>query len=218
MRRMLLVLFALSSLSLASLQAQTCRGLAPLSSGQLQASGTGKLASGVESGGAALVYDLPENAFGGLGVGMTSVEAFGKSSVDLAAVLGYQFALTGQVQVCPILDAGLQLGPNNAFDSGVDRSTFDAALGLTAGTSISLTSDVTLVPALGVGVGHRTHTAENGGGATLFRIAETYGVAQFHAGLVLDQNTSVRPTLEVPLGLHGGNASVGLTIGYKFGR
>ena len=218
MRRILAVLVAMTGLSPAFAAAQTCRGLAPLPAGQFQATGTGKLASGSESIGAAVLYDLPAQAFAGAGTGMTSVEAFGKSTLDLAATAGYQIAVTQQVHVCPLADVALQLGPNDAFESGVDRSTWSTALGFAAGTAFSLRPDLSLVPAISLKVGRRTHEAENSAGATLFHIVETYGVAQLHLGLVLDQNVSVRPTVELPLGLAGGNLSVGLTMGYNFGR
>ena len=220
MRRMLLVLFALSGLYRVSLEAQTCRGLAPLPSGQFQATGTGLLAAGSRTLAAALVYDLPAGAFGGMGVGTTSVEAFEKSSLDLAASLGYQFDIggAGQVQFCPTANTSLQLGPNGAFESSVDRSTFSAGIGVTAGTSLRLRPLLSLVPAIAVGVGHRTHQAESSAGVRLLRIAETYGFAQFHVGFVLNQNLSIRPSVEIPLGLEGGDAALGLTVGYHFGR
>ncbi|HET6837350.1 MAG TPA: hypothetical protein VFH24_04850, partial [Gemmatimonadales bacterium] len=65
MRRLLVVLFTLIGVSRASLEAQTCRGLAPLPAGQLQATGSGTLATSFQSLGAELVYDLPARAFGG---------------------------------------------------------------------------------------------------------------------------------------------------------
>jgi hypothetical protein len=215
---MLLVVFALTGLSRASLEAQTCRGLAPLHAGQLQASGTGMLAAGTRSVGATLVYDLPAAAFGGVGIGTTSVEAFEKSSLDLGASLGYQLAVSPNTQLCPIASASLQLGPNDAFGSGVDRSTIGAAIGFAAGASLEVRPLLSLVPAIGVGVGHRTHRAESSAGAQLFRIAETYGFAQLQLGLVVNHNLSIRPSVELPLGLESGDAAVGLTVGYHFGR
>ena len=219
MRRMLVVLFTLTGLSRALLEAQTCRGLAPLPAGQLQATGTGTVATGSRGVGAGLVYDLPARAFAGVSVGTTAVEAYEKSSLDLGASLGYQIDLasTGQAQLCPIASTSLQLGPNNAFGSGVERSTFSAGIGFTAGTSFRLTPLLSLVPAIAVGVGHRVHQAESSAGANLLRIAETYGFGQFHAGFVVNQNLSIRPSVEIPLGLEGGDAAVGLTVGYHFG-
>jgi hypothetical protein len=70
---------------------------------------------------------------------------------------------------------------------------------------------------MAVGVGHRTHQAKSSAGVRLLRIAETYGFAQFHVGFVLKENLSIRPGLEIPLGLHGGEAALGLTVGYHFG-
>ena len=219
MRRLLVVLFTLTGLSRASLEAQTCRGLAPLPAGQLQATGSGTLATSFQSLGAELVYDLPSRAFGGAEIGTTSVEAFEKSSLDLGALLGYQIDVgsAGQAQLCPIASTTLQVGPNNAFGSGVSRSTFSAGIGLSGGTSLRLRPLLSLVPAIAVGIGHRTHQAESSAGARLLRIEETYGFAHFQVGFVVNQNLSIRPGLEIPLGLEGGNAAVGLSVGYHFG-
>jgi hypothetical protein len=220
MRRLLVVLFTLSGVSRVSLEAQTCHGLAPLLAGQLQATGTAMLSTDSRSVSAALVYDLPAGAFGGVGIGTTEVEAFEKSSVDLSASLAYQLEVgrSGQAQVCPIASTSLQLGPNNAFGSAVQRSTFSAGIGFSGGAEFRLQPLLSLVPALAVGVGHRTHQAESSAGATLFRIAETYGFAQFHVGMVVNQNLSIRPSVEIPLGLDGGYAGFGLTVGYRFGH
>jgi hypothetical protein len=220
MRRIPLLLLGLIGLSHASLEAQTCRGLAPLPSGHLQATGTGTLATGSHGVGVALVYDLPGPAFGGGGLGTTSVEALEKSSLDLGAALGYQIDLgnAAQVQLCPVANGVLQVGPNNAFESGVKRQTFGAGIGFTAGTSLTLRPLLSLVPAIGVGVGYRIHQAESSAGARLFRIGETYGIAHFHVGVVVNQNLSIRPSLELPLGLQGGDPALGLTLGYHFGR
>jgi hypothetical protein len=169
---------------------------------------------------AGLVYDLPARAFVGVELGTTSMEAYEKSSLDLAASLGYQLDIggSGQAQLCPIASTSLQVGPNNAFESGVDRSTFSAGVGVSTGTSLSLRPQLSLVPAIAVGVGHRTHQAKSSAGVRLLRIAETYGFAHFHVGFVLKENLSIRPSLEIPLGLDGGEAALGLTVGYHFGH
>jgi hypothetical protein len=220
MRRMLFVLLTLAGLSRGTLEAQTCHGLAPLPTGQLQATGAGMLRTGSRSVAVGLISDLPAGAFGAVQLGTTAMEAFEKSSLDLAASLGYQLDLdgAGRTQLCPMASTTLQLGPNNAFGSGVGRTTFSAGLGLAAGTSLQLRPLLSLVPAIGLGVGHRTHRAESSAGSQLFRIDETYGFAQLQVGVVINQHLSIRPSIELPLGLEGGNMGLGLTVGYHFGR
>jgi hypothetical protein len=220
MQRMLLVLFTLTGWSGASLAAQTCRGLAPLPAGHLQATGTGMLATSFRRMEAALAYDLPARAFGEVGIGTTAVEAFEKSSLDLGASLGYQLDLgpAGQAQLCPLASTSLQLGPNNAFGSGVDRTTFSAGVGVAAGASFRLRPLLSLVPAIGIGVGHRTHEARSSAGTQLLRISETYGFVQLQAGLVVNHNLTIRPGVQIPLGLDGSDAALGVTVGYHFGR
>ena len=220
MRRMLGITLTLLALTHAPAAAQFCRGLASLPAGRLQATGVGSMANGSKSVGAGVAYALPMKAFGGVSLGMTEVEALEKASLDLGAMLGYQIALGGRggAQLCPMAGASLQAGPNNAFNSGVDRSTFDATVGLTVGTSVTIRPDLLLVPAAGLGFAHRIHKAESSAGATLLRMSESYGTAQFHLGFVLKQNLSLRPSVEIPLGLEGSNPTVGFTVGYNFGR
>jgi hypothetical protein len=220
MRRILLIVFTLIGLSRGFLEGQTCRGLAPLASGQLQTTGTGTISTTSQGLEAALAYDLPGRAYGGVEVGTTAMEAFEKSSLDLGAFLGYQIDLgsTGQVQLCPLANTSLQLGPNNAFGSGVARSTLAGSIGMMAGTSLQLRPLLSLVPAIGLTVGHRTHKAESNAGAQLLRITETYGLARFQVGVVVNGNLSIQPGVELPLGLQGSDAALGLTVGYHFGR
>ena len=64
----------------------------------------------------------------------------------------------------------------------------------------------------------RKHQAEDAGGAVLFRIDDTYALAQLGVGLVFKSTLSLRPSIDLPLGLEGGEPTVGLTVGYSFGR
>ena len=218
MRPVLVSLLALFTLIRTPAVAQVCRGLAPPPSNQLQVTGSGTVASGLKSVGAAVAYGV-SRAFGGVGLGSTSVEALEKSALDLGATLGYRIpvAASGRAELCPTVRIGLQVGPNNAFESAVDRSTFSAVVGATAGTSIVLGPQAALVPAVGLGLAYSRVKADNQAGANLFRISESYALAQLHIGIVLNQNISVRPSVDLPLGQEGGDPTFGLTVGYNFG-
>jgi hypothetical protein len=74
-----------------------------------------------------------------------------------------------------------------------------------------------VVPSAGIAFGYAREKAENAAGATLFEIDDTYALAQVGVGILLDANLSVRPNIEIPLGLDGGEPVLGLTVGYNFG-
>ena len=54
-------------------------------------------------------------------------------------------------------------------------------------------------------------------GTSLGSASDSYGLAQLGIGLVMNQNISIRPSVDIPLGLTGSNARFGMTLGYNFG-
>jgi hypothetical protein len=220
MRRIVVAGFLLLVSNSTPVMGQTCRGLAPLSATPIQVTGTGAVTNGSTSVAAGFAADVPMLVFGGVEVGTTAMEAFGKSTLDLGASLGYQLDLetSGRFQLCPIASIGFQVGPNNTFDSDVDRSAVSTRLGITAGASIAVRSEVELVPAIGLAWASRTDKAQNSSGVNLFRISNSYAIAQLHLGIILRRNLSLRPSVEVPIGIEGSDPAIGLTLGYNFGR
>ena len=219
MRRGLLLVLCLAWIAPGSAMAQTCLGLGSFSHRPVQLNGQALVAAGSNSLAAELGYGLPASVFGSLRIGSSSIESEG-SSIDVGTSLGYQvnLAKSGDVQVCPVASGLLGIGPKNTFNSGVDRSSRVATVGLALGASFPAGPRFTVIPTAGISYAQATSKAESAIGETLFTIANRYGLAQAGVGIVLDSALSLRPQIEVPLGLAGGNLSVGLTLSYNFGR
>jgi hypothetical protein len=112
----------------------------------------------------------------------------------------------------------VQLGPNNAFNSGVERSRRSAQLGLTFGAELTPQRRWNVIPTFAVSYAFQRDQAEDAAGAVLFRIDDAYALAQIGMGLVFKSTLSLRPSVDLPLGLSGGEPSVGLTVGYSLGK
>jgi hypothetical protein len=220
MRRTLLLLLATFGFAWAPAAAQTCRGLAALSTSPIQVTAEASLTQGSSSVGGGVSYGLPVGVFGGVELGTTSLEAFGGSSLDFGGSVGYQVTLprVAHLEVCPIASVGFRVGPKNNFHSGVDRSAWTGTLGLAAGTSLEANPRLKIVPTVAFSYGYRNDKAESSAGATLFQIANSYGLAQLGVGFVLNSDISVRPSMDIPLGLDGSDPIFGLTLGLNFGH
>jgi hypothetical protein len=218
--RSLVVSIALVALLSAPARAQTCLGLASYSGGPMQVSGKGSLTIESTSVEAGLGYGLPASVFGSVAFGTTSNDNFGGSRREVGATLGYQIALgrTGAIQLCPVASFGLGLGPKSTFSSGVNRSQKTASLGVVLATSFVTSPRVKIVPSVGLSYAYQQDKAENNAGASLFRIAEHFALAQVGVGLVLDSNITVRPGVEIPFSLNVNDPSFALTVSYSFGR
>ena len=73
------------------------------------------------------------------------------------------------------------------------------------------------VPSLALSYAYRKDQARDNAGTTLFEISDHYPLAQLGFGLVL-RNLTIRPQVELPLSFDTGDPTVGLTVGYNFGR
>lgn len=219
MRRSLVVSLALLAILSAPAVAQTCLGLASYSDGPLQVSGSSWLTSEASSFGAGLGYGRPGSVFGGLAIGTTSNEAVDGSSLDIGASFGYQISVgkTARFHLCPVANLSFGIGPKNTFNSGVDRSNKMVSAGIALATSLLAGPRLMIIPTLGLAYAYRQARAENAAGASLFEITENYARVQLGVGLVLNSNISVRPGVDLPLGLEGTDPTFGITVGYTFG-
>jgi hypothetical protein len=74
-----------------------------------------------------------------------------------------------------------------------------------------------IVPTAGISWAHTKLSAKDSAGTSLGSASDSYGLAQLGIGLVMNQNISIRPSVDIPLGLTGSNARFGMTLGYNFG-
>jgi hypothetical protein len=211
MSRRFLVVIALLGLVRAPAVAQTCVGLASYSSGPLQVAGHGAAIVsdlGAHQVGASIGYGRPGGVFADAAVATTSVTGT-NASLDFAVDAGYQVQV-GQAQICPVAALGLSNGPDTD-GMGVDGSTRSATVGLALGTAIGV-QRVQVVPTAGFTLEYSRRKYQDASGSS----SDAYGVAHMGIGLVFN-SVSLRPSVDVPVGLEGSDPALGLTIGLNFG-
>jgi hypothetical protein len=210
MSRRFLVVLALLGLARSPVAAQTCMGLASYSSGPVQVAGHGSLTTGADAGqvGASLGYGRPGSLFADVAAAMTSVTGT-KKSLAVGIDAGYQVQV-GAAQICPVAAVALSNGPDGM---GVNGSTRSATVGFALGTAIGV-HPVQVVPTAGLTLEYsnvKLEDAFNSGSAS-----DGYGVGHLGVGLIFN-SISVRPGVEIPLGLEGADPVLGLTVGLNFG-
>jgi hypothetical protein len=217
MRRSLVISLSLLAIIRAPAAAQTCMGLASFGAAPVQMTANGNFSDLATTFAAAVGYGTPSSAYGNVGVSTTSYDGDG-SALGLAARAGYQMNLGAarQIQLCPNAGFEMGMGPNDEI-GGVDRSSRIATVGLNVGAEMVAGPRMKVVPSAGLSFAYGKQKAENTEGATLFEISNSYGVAQVGIGIILNQNISVRPSVDIPLGYEGSNPTFGLTLGYNFG-
>jgi hypothetical protein len=218
MRRSLVVSLALLAIVRSPAVAQTCMGLASFSTAPMQVTANGQFGDLANTFGATVGYGIPSSVYGNLGVSTTSYDGIDGSTLGLGAHVGYQMAVgkARQVQVCPNASVGIGKGPNDDA-AGVDQSSRSATVGLNVGTVLGANPRMKIIPTAGLSYAYGKSKAEDDAGATLFEFSDSYGLAQLGVGIVLNQNISVRPSVDIPLGLEGSDPTFGLTLGYNFG-
>jgi hypothetical protein len=217
MRRSLVVSLALVALVNAPAVAQTCMGLASFSKAPVQVAGNGQFTTGLNSFGGSIGYGMKSGLWGKAEVGTQSYDAVDSHPMTFGARAGYQIPVArGKAQVCPTASFTVANGPDFVNEN---NSLQDATLGLSIGTVMGANPKMKIVPTAGLSYAHDRLSAKDSSGTSLGAAAsQSYGLASLGLGLVLNDNISVRPSVEIPLGLDGGNdARFGFTVGYNFG-
>jgi hypothetical protein len=192
--------------------AQTCMGMASYASGPVQVAGNAAFVDGANRFGASAGYGLPGGVFGSANIGMTSYDGL-DSSLDFGVNLGYQIQVA-KAQVCPIASLGYDNGPDSD-ENGMNSSTKSAGFGLAIGAPLG-TARMQIVPTAGLGLVYGKSKIEIDGFGSA-EGSDAYGVAQLGVGLVLNQSVAIRPSVAIPLGLTGSDATFGVTVGFNFG-
>jgi hypothetical protein len=220
MRRSLVVSLALLAIVRSPAVAQTCQGLASFSAGPLQVVGNAQFPEGAKIWGGSFTYGMPSGLYAGADLSTTSINDDGGSSLGIGAHAGYQMKLgrTGKLNLCPVAQLALGMGPDDEA-ADINGSSTDAHFGLALGTEMGSTPRMRIIPTAGLGLQYRKEKIEDTspGGGTL-EGSETFGVARLGVGLVFNQQISVRPTIDIPVGSDVFNdPTFGLSVGYNFG-
>jgi hypothetical protein len=217
MRRSLVVSLALLAIVRSPAVAQTCMGLASFSSAPMQLTGNGNFSSGVNSFGATVGYGMQSGLWGNLGVSTLSIDGASSHPLAIGAHAGYETAVgksRNPIHVCP--NASFTYG-NGPDDVNFNASTQDITLGANFGTMLPGSNPrMRIVPTAGFSYVHNKLSAKDDAGASLGSASTSYGLAQLGVGLVMNQNISIRPSVDIPL-KSGYDTRFGLTLGYNFG-
>jgi opacity protein-like surface antigen len=218
MRRSLVVSLALAAMVNAPAVAQTCQGLASFNAGQLQVAGSAQFAEFSKTWGANVTYGMPSGIYGGAALSTESYDNDGGSSLGIGAHAGYQMKLgqSGKLNLCPVARLALGMGPDDE-DAEIDASQTHAHFGLALGTEMGSTRQMRIIPTAGLGLQYSKVKVDEAG-ETVAEGSETYGLARLGVGFVFNQQISVRPTIDIPVGSDLSSDPVfGLSVGYNFG-
>lgn len=221
MRRMFVASLALVAVINAPAAAQTCQGLASFSTGQMQVAGNAQVGEIANTFGGSFSYGVPSGVYGGLDLSTTSYDNDLGSSLGVGAHAGYQMKLgqAGKVHLCPVARLALGMGPDDEA-ADINASSTDVHFGLALGTEMGANPRMRILPTAGLGLQYtKAKVEDTSPGGTTFEGSETYALARLGVGFVFNQQISVRPNIDIPLGSDISNdPAFGLTVSYNFGK
>jgi outer membrane protein with beta-barrel domain len=221
MRRSLVVSLALLAIVRSPAVAQTCQGLASFSAGQLQVAGNASFPEARKVWGGSVTYGMPSGVYAGADLSTTSIDNDGGSSLGIGAHAGYQMKLgrTGKMNLCPVASLALGMGPDDEA-ADLNSSSTEVRFGFALGTDMGQNPRMRIIPTAGLGLAYNKFKSEDTGpGGSTTEFSETIGLARLGLGLVFNQQISVRPTIDIPLGSDLSNdPTFGVTVGYNFGK
>ena len=220
MRRSLVVSLALLAIVRSQAAAQSCQGLASFSAGPMQVAANAQFPEGGKVWGGSFSYGMPSGVYAGADLSTTSIDNDGGSSLGVGAHAGYQMKLgrTGKLNLCPVARLALGMGPDDEA-ANLNSSSTDVHFGLALGTEMGANPRMRILPTAGLGLQYSKLKSEiTGPGGSTFEGSETYGLARLGVGFVFNQQISVRPTIDIPVGSDLINdPTLGVTVGYNFG-
>jgi outer membrane autotransporter protein len=125
---------------------------------------------------------------------------------------------SGKLNLCPVARLQLGMGPDDEA-ADINASQTHGHLGLALGTEMGSTRQMRIIPTAGLGLQYsKAKVEDTGPGGSTIEASETYGLARVGVGFVFNQQISVRPTIDIPVGSDLSSDPVfGLTVGYNFG-
>lgn len=217
MRRILLLSLALPLLLGSKAAAQACAGMPSFASGPMQITAGGSFADGASSFGGTFGYGQANGLYGKAGIGTTSYDGFDGSSLDFGVGGGYQIPLqtSRRAELCPIASLSFGSGPNDLV-GGVDMSSRNIAFGATMGALLGTNAQMQFLPHAGFQFANTRVAFDDG--TTSVAGSESYGLLTLGTGFLFNSRFSLNPSINIPVGLDGSDASFGLAGAINFGR
>jgi hypothetical protein len=218
MRRILTLSLVLPLYLTAQAAAQTCVGMPSFSSGQMQIAGGGQFADGGNSFGGTFGYGVPKGLYGKAGIGTTSYDGFDGSSLDLSVGGGYQVPLHASrvAELCPVASLSIGSGPKDILGTGVDMSSRTFAAGASVGALLGRNPQLRFVPNASFQFANSRVKLDDGTDSA--SDSQTYGLLSLGTGFVFNSRFSLNPSISIPVGLDGADASFGLIGAMNFGH
>jgi hypothetical protein len=217
MRRSLVVSLALLAIVRSPAVAQTCMGLASFSNAPMQVTGNAQFSSPRDAYGATVGYGMQSGLWGNLGIQTLSISGATSHPLNIGAHAGYETALgksRNPISVCPNASFSVGNGPDAP---NFNNSTQDVTLGVNFGTMLPGSNPrMRIVPTAGISWAHNKFSSKDSLGVSRPSVSGSYGLAQLGVGLVMNQNISIRPSVDIPL-KSGYSTGFGVTLGYNFG-
>jgi hypothetical protein len=197
-------------------EAQTCLGLAPFSAGPVQIGGTGDFGNDSKALAAGVTIGSTSGAFGGAFLGTVSYDAFEENTTVVGGSLGWQVAVgkSGRAQMCPGVGVAIGRGPENISGSRANLSSQSAFVGFQIG--IFAGEQLRLVPTAGVALVY-SKVDFDGSYFGQGQRTDVSGLIDLAVGLVISR-VSIRPSVDIPIGLEGADPSLGIMVAINFGR
>jgi hypothetical protein len=220
MRRSLVVSLAVLAIVRSQASAQSCQGLASFSAGQMQVAANAQFPQGGNVWAGSFSYGLPSGIYAGADISTTSFDGLDANSLGIGAHAGYQMKLgqSGKLNLCPVASLALGMGPDDKA-ANLNSSSTNLNFGFALGTDMGSTPRMRIIPTAGLGLQYsKLKFEDTAPGGTTVEGSETYALARLGVGFVFNQQISVRPTIDIPVGSDLVNdPTFGVTVGYNFG-
>ena len=218
MRRALLLSLALPIMLGGKAAAQTCVGMPSFSSGQMQVAASTTFADGANSFGGSFGYGVPKSFYGKAGLGTTSYDGLDGSSLDLSVGGGYQIPvqMSRTAELCPVANLSFGSGPDDIAGSGVDMSSRTFSLGAAFGTQVGSSPQMQILPNASFQFANTRLSMDDG--TESISGSESYALLTLGTGFIFNQRYSLSPSVSLPMGLEGSDASFSVAGAIHFGR
>ena len=217
MRRALFLSFALTLALGAKAAAQSCTGMPSFSAGKMQVTAGGSFADGTSSFGGTFGYGQPKSFYGKAALGTTSYDGIDGSSLDFGVSGGYQIALKSSrpIEVCPVASLTVGSGPNDVLP-GVDMSSRTFTMGAALGAQLGNNPQLQIVPNASFQFANTRLSMDDGSDSVSG--SESYGLLTLGTGFIFNSRYSLNPSISLPMGYDGSDASFTLAGAIHFGH